>query len=392
MKVVIATGAPFWAGRLAAGLARDGHACTLLLGRSGPGTDGIPRRSLPWIDAAERGLSAMLPAYRGAVQHAVRLIYDRWAAMQVSRLSPDLVIGWSSWTRQTLVLAARRGAATALERGSTHIESQQQLLREEFLRWGFREEPVDRRICSREIAEYDLSNWITVPSTFARASFLERGVPADRLEVVPFGVDTNQFRPTRRSDSRFRVLFVGLIDLRKGVPYLLQAYERVHRHDTELLLVGPLSKDMRTLTRSLGIPYRRLSVQAPDAIAVLMAQSSVLVVPSIEEGLARVILEGMACGIPVIATTNTGAVDVISDESDGFIVAPRDVDAMADCLCFLRDHPDLARAVGVMARRKVEQAFTWDDYNRRVAEVARRRMGLTPAAAMALSGGAACAH
>lgn len=386
MKIAIATGTPFWAGHLAAGLARDGHACTLLLGTAEPDTDGITRRSLPWITLAGRGLSAALPAYRGAIQHMVRLIYDRWVATQVDRLRPDLVIGWSSWVRQTLTLAARQGAAIAIERGSTHIESQQELLREEFLRWGVREEPVDRRTRSREIAEYDLSNWITVPSTFARASFLERGVPADRLEVVPFGVDTNRFRPTGRSDSRFRILFVGLIDLRKGVPYLLQAYERVRRHDTELLLVGSLSRNMRTLTRSLGIPYGRLSVQASDAIAVLMAQSSVLVVPSIEEGLARVILEGMACGIPVIATTNTGAVDVIADREDGFIVAPRDVDAMADCLGFLRDHPDCAAAMGARARRKVEQTFTWDDYNRRVAEVARRRMGLIPAAAMVLSG------
>ena len=169
MNVVIATGGLFWAGHLAHALSGDGYACTLLTG--GPPTylAGIRVRSFPLMHLAERSLSAAFPRRRGLIEYAAKVVFDRWVARQVQALSPDLVIGWSSFVTHTLTEAARHRAATALERGSTHIDLQHEILCEEYARWGVRDEPVDARVRARERVEYALADWITRPPSMNRA-------------------------------------------------------------------------------------------------------------------------------------------------------------------------------------------------------------------------------
>jgi len=93
-------------------------------------------------------------------------------------------------------------------------------------------------------------------------------------------------------------------------------------------------------------------------LRALYQQSSVLVLPSIEEGFGVVIAEAMACGVPVIATPNTAAPDLIRDGVDGFIVPIRDVGALTDRLLALRNQPDLRQEMGMAARERI-RAFSW---------------------------------
>jgi glycosyltransferase involved in cell wall biosynthesis len=95
----------------------------------------------------------------------------------------------------------------------------------------------------------------------------------------------------------------------------------------------------------------------------------VAVLPSISDGFGLVILEAMACGIPVIATDRTGAADLMEDGAHGFIVPARDVAALKERLAYLyRNHAE-AKAMGARARERVLSAFTWEHYGERVVSV-----------------------
>jgi glycosyltransferase involved in cell wall biosynthesis len=231
--------------------------------------------------------------------------------------------------------------------------------------------------------ECSLADRILVGSTFVKESFVAEGIPPAKVTVVPYGVDVSAFRPDA-SDAHhpFRVLFVGQIGQRKGISYLLEAYRRFHRRSSELVLLGNIVGDPRTLA-----PYRELfrhvSHVPHSDVPRLFRSASVLVLPSLVEGLSLVILEAMASGLPVVVSTNTGAADVVRDGVDGFVIPIRDPDAIVGKLELLHRDPERRRWMGQNARARAEE-FTWDRYTRRVVDAlseysAARTANLSPA-------------
>jgi glycosyltransferase involved in cell wall biosynthesis len=106
----------------------------------------------------------------------------------------------------------------------------------------------------------------------------------------------------------------------------------------------------------------------------LYSQASVLVLPSVEEGLALVMGQAMACGVPVIATTNTGAGDLITDGRDGFIVPVRDPVAIQERLEYLASHPDARAAMGSAALEKVRSLNGWGRYAEQMLHLYRQQL------------------
>ena len=94
----------------------------------------------------------------------------------------------------------------------------------------------------------------------------------------------------------------------------------------------------------------------------VMSRSHVLVLPSVEEGLAMVMAQAMACGCPVVASNHTGAEDLMTDGMEGFIVPVRDVEMLAEKLQQLADDPILRDEMGNKALQKVKGLGGWDDY------------------------------
>ena len=269
------------------------------------------------------------------------------------------------------------GALTVCDRGSQHIRTQDEILREEAERCGVRRfQSVDPRVVVKEEAEYEEADCIFVPSTFARDSFLRAGVNPGKVITVPFGVRLEAFFPTGKRDDVFRILSVARLSLGKGIRYLLEATSRLALPNSEVVLRGPATPESQRILA----PYkRRFRLHPPvsrhtDALRNLYSQASVFVLASIDEGLAYVMCEAMACGVPVIATTNTGAAEVITDGKDGFIVPIRNPDAIAERLQYLYDHPEERAAMGRAALEKVRSLGGWRQYAERVVSVYREKL------------------
>ena len=178
--------------------------------------------------------------------------------------------------------------------------------------------------------------------------------------------DSNRFvRPDGVAPpcGSFEVLFAGQVALRKGIPYLLKAFARLRHAHKRLTIVGSIHDHMRPLLRELPTENVTFTGSLPQTELIeKMSRSHVLVLPSIEEGLALVQAQAMACQCPVIATEATGAEDLFNDGVEGFIIPDRDVEALADRLQRVAEDPSLQARLSAAALLRVRSIGGWDAY------------------------------
>jgi starch synthase len=261
--------------------------------------------------------------------------------------------------------AKKRGAKYICDRGSSHIRFQNQILHEEYDRQGLSFAGVDSRVIDAEEAEYDLADAITVPSTFAKDTFVAAGVSSQKVRVLPLGVELARFRAVSSPRAHeFQVLFAGSICIRKGIHYLLDAYEKLNHPGKKLVLVGGVEPKLEPLL-SKGRERQDIVCTGhlpQEEMMRVMSESHVLVLPSVEDGFGLVMAQAMACGCPVIASTNTGGPDLFDDEVEGFFVPIRNSDAIAGRLQRLADNPELRASMGQRAVARVRSLGGWDRY------------------------------
>jgi alpha-maltose-1-phosphate synthase len=290
------------------------------------------------------------------------LSFDRWTNNRIAPCDAFIAISGAGLLTGRKVQA--NGGVFLCDRGSTHQRYQENVVADEYRRWNLPQPLSKPHITIREEEIYVTADAITVPSSVARRSFLQMGIAPEKVHVIPYGVRLDQF--TRTEDppqNSFEVLFAGQISIRKGIPYLLQAFARVKHPHKRLTIVGAVQDDMRGLLSTL--PSEDVVFTGPlpqPQLAKKMSASHLLVLPSIEEGLALVQGQAMACGCPVLATTATGAEDLFIDGQQGFIVPDRDVDALTERMQQIADDSELQRKLSEAAMLRVKNLGGWDQY------------------------------
>jgi starch synthase len=334
--------------------------------------EGLDKRlveTYPWLHVAEYavGRSPVDLRWLGdQLGYANALAFDRWTEKRLKRLEqrPDALIGISGSSLSSGAWLQREGGVFVCDRGSTHQRYQQQIVEEEYAIWGVNRPVSDERDTVREEAIYRQADAITVPSSFVARSFVEMGVPAEKVFTIPYGVRLEKFLPVGEpAQGEFNVLFAGAPGLRKGVPYLLQAFTNLKHSRKTLRIAGYVQENLKAALKRL--PKENVEFLGPVSqpeLVKLMSQSHVLVLPSIEEGLALVQAEAMACGCPVIGSTNTGGDDLYTDGVEGFIVPIRDAQAITDRMQALADDPELQRSMRAAALLRVQAMGGWTRY------------------------------
>ncbi|MDB4916567.1 MAG: glycosyl transferase, group 1 [Gemmatimonadetes bacterium] len=222
-----------------------------------------------------------------------------------------------------------------------------------------------------ELAEESrMADCCIVASGYTKRTVVENGVDESRVRVIPYGVDLDAFCPLPElSQGKFRVVFVGQMVQRKGLSYLLHAWELLGLTDSELVLAGRGGMDRKQL--SLAGKDIRVEIGASRArIRELYQSADVFCMPSLAEGSGLVYLEALACGTPVIGTRNTIVDDIVTEGKDGFVIGIRDRDAIADRLQWCHANRDALRRMRLDARLLAEQ-FTWKRFRDGVASVAQ---------------------
>jgi glycosyltransferase involved in cell wall biosynthesis len=219
------------------------------------------------------------------------------------------------------------------------------------------------------VEETRLASSFLAASSFTKRSLIEHGATA-KITVVPYGVDLQRFRPggaEKNESGPLRLLFVGRINQRKGIKYLLEALQTFTPDEVQLTVCGRVVDGLELFQGMEAKVLVRPNVSGEELVAAYQ-DADLFCFPSVAEGFGQVLLEALACGLPILSTTHTAAPDLIVDGVEGFVVEPRRPDLLVERIRWAVEHRTDLKRMGVAARQRAE-LFTWK----------RFRLGVTDA-------------
>lgn len=243
---------------------------------------------------------------------------------------------------------------------------------------------AERHFLARQAARaaFRRAAWVTACSEDLRNRAVALGAHADRISVVPYGVDSDRFRPDPRARAEGRatlgvaddvplVFAFGRLARKKGFEYLIEAAALLRRDYPALRVVlageGDLDARLRAQAAAAGVAdcVQFLGVVPHHMTPTLLAAADVGVAPSIHDeagnvdGLPNTVLEIMASGTPLVATPVGGIGAVAADGHTARIVPERDAGALAAAIAGLLRQPSLGTAIGRQAREVVCRDYSW---------------------------------
>ncbi|MGH7797290.1 MAG: glycosyltransferase family 4 protein [Candidatus Binatia bacterium] len=301
------------------------------------------------------------------------MIFDRYAASRLKRPGGILIL------TPGMIHTARRAKAlgyTVFLYGATpdprYLLEQIRTEREAFgLKVG--EEDNDRsRMVARWTASLALTDYLLAVSEFSKETYITYGFPQERVSVAPLGVSLQRFPRTRPSEMKhFTCLFVGHVNgttgIVKGLQYLLPAWAELKLENATLVICGKIGAEADEIIRRYKGLLGNVEFKGPVSDpGDYYRKAAVFVLPSVAEGMAKVTIEAMATGRPVIVTPNCGA--VARDRVDGFYVPPRDVEALKERMLYFYEHREEVARMGANASEWA-QRFSWERFSQQIADV-----------------------
>ena len=283
----------------------------------------------------------------------------------------DIAYGYEDCAEQFFTAALEVGVRRAYDLPIAYWETAQRLLREEaerYPRWkmtlsGMRDSPEK---LERKTRELELAELVLCPSKFVYESLPHEVQRTKKCVVVPFGSPeiAESVAVQSTGDRPLRVLFAGALTQRKGLADLFAAMKLVQSANVELVVMGSLLQPLESYRREYA-QFRYEQPRPHAEVLRLMQSCDVLVLPSIVEGRALVQQEAMASGLPVIATRNAGADDLIEQGVTGFVVPIRSPEAIAEKIEWCAANRTALRGMGIAAQKRARQ-FTWASYGEQV--------------------------
>jgi len=306
------------------------------------------------------GLGRRLPVDRWQ-----RTLFDASVARNLKSDPADIFVGYSGSALRSLERANGSGVTTIVERCSSHIRTQASILEEEYRRFGYESGPVEEAYIEHEEQEYHTADFVVTPSEFVYGSFLDHGVPEEKVRLVPYAVDPSKYSPGEDTgDGTLRFLFAGRVDLRKGIPYLLEAWDDVDLENAELIVAGPIQQSVESIVAEYRGRDDVTLLGWTDDMESLYRKADVFIFPTLEEGSAYVTYEAMASGLPIITTSHSGWVG--TDGEHGLEVPIRNTKALEIAIHNMSDNISERIEMGQRARDLVSENFSWDDYGERI--------------------------
>jgi glycosyltransferase involved in cell wall biosynthesis len=220
-------------------------------------------------------------------------------------------------------------------------------------------------------AHVEMSDYVIALSDYAKDTYVYHGFPKERIFVAPLGIDLQRFKTTRpRSSGRMVYLLMahvtGTTGILKGLQYLLRAWSELKLKNATLRVCGDIGPEAQQLIAKQSGNLK--DVEFTGAVSNpqdYFQSSSVFVLPSVAEGLPKVVLEAMACGRPIITTPILKP--VVRDGVDGFYVPMRDVEALKERMVYFYDHRQEIARMGINASERA-RSFTWERFSNQIAE------------------------
>ena len=314
---------------------------------------------------------------RSIFEPAMHRWFARWAASVVSSRDLDVIHGFSGVSEEFFKATEDKGALRTLVRGSAHIDEQFTVLATEEKRAKIHIEKPSDWMRDRENREYELADYIFVLSHYAHDSFVARGVPAAKLRVLPLGAELAKFRPTAtiitkrrdriRSGGPLRILTVGSFSLQKGAIDYVEIARAMSRL-CHFRFVGTVVNDAITLRQHANTTIEFLPRVPQSDLRRCYEWGDVFLYPTLQDGYAVVLAQAVTAVLPVLATTNCAAPELVRQGENGWVLPIRRADLFIDKLKWCDTHrEELATMVEMTYDHYVLR--DWSDVARDFVEI-----------------------
>jgi glycosyltransferase involved in cell wall biosynthesis len=289
-------------------------------------------------------------------------LFDRWAAGRLPDADATAVMACEISARTTFRRARRLGLTTLLDAPSIHHAAQDRL-------HGTTDSPsLHRRIVRIKDEEIALADHILTVSELARGTYLDAGVPPEKVHAVPLGADLDLFSPgEEKKTGDLTFLFAGATIRRKGFDLLLDAFDRAGLA-ARLRIVGSRGDLGHLLDSRQDGRITFLGPRPQSELAMELRRADLLVLPSRNDSYAMVVAEALASGLAVLISEMVGARDLVTEGKTGWIVPVEDAAALALRMAWCAGHPEAVRAMGPDCRQAAGGA-TWPAYHQRLGEL-----------------------
>ena len=322
-------------------------------------------RSLGWESSLRRKSAGPTP-YHGYIEVGRRFALQVCETLKRRNdLGPDSILfAYDTGALEAMEWGRKRGIKCVLNQMDPN-RMEVELVREEekhWPGWSTHITEVPEAYFRRREQEWSLADRVVVNSEFCRQALVQQGVPVKKLLVVPLCYEpdqselkANELPPdlgAKQKKDPLRVLFLGQVILRKGIQYLLSAARLLERENIHFDVVGSIGISREAVASAPGNLTFHGRVGRDEA-ATWYRRADVFVLPTLSDGFAITQLEAMAHGLPVISTPCSGA--VVTDGMDGFIIPPRNPEALIESLHRYMSDPDLLLKQRVAALEKSKQ-------------------------------------
>lgn len=312
--------------------------------------------------------------------HALAL-HDYLVSQRIKNLEGriDVVHAWPSGSLKTLRAARELGIPTVLERPNSHTRFAYEVVGAECRRLGItphHEFTYKPGTLEREEAEFAAADFLLCPSTFVQQTFIDKGFSRDRLLCHQYGFDQKVYFPDAKKDAKrqFTMLFVGVDQVRKGLHFALEAWQKCTAHRSgKFLIAGELTYEFRKrFSQYLQLPSVVVLGHRRD-VPELMRNADILILPTIEEGSPLVCAEAIGSGcVPVASKVCEG---VCTHMRNSLIHNTGDVDTLAEHITVLHEDRELLRRLRDEAIRGIPN-LTWEAAGERLLQCYKQAIWL----------------
>lgn len=231
---------------------------------------------------------------------------------------------------------------------------------------------------------FEQAAMVIVVSEHMKQQLLKLGCPAERLQLLPYGIDTGIFKPGSNAIKDNTFVSCGRFVAKKAPDLTIRAFEKVLSKlpEARLMMIGDgeLLDSCKNQVNEKGLNHAVdfKGALSPAAVAEIFNRSRVFVHPSVTtsqndaEGTPLTIMEAGACGLPVISTIHGGIPGVIMDNETGYLLAEGDVEGLADKMLHLATNPHLAQGMGEKASTLIMQQHNLNVYTERLFSLISR--------------------
>ncbi|MGI0483595.1 glycosyltransferase family 4 protein, partial [Geminocystis sp. CENA526] len=281
-------------------------------------------------------------------------LFSRWVAKQIIHQDYNAIYSFSGIAEELFnSIPSENKTIKFLVRGSSHIEIQKKLLEEEknracrVLGKSIEIDKPEEWIIAREKREYELADQVIVLSSFAYNSFLEQGFSQNKLKILPLGAQLSQFRPDAEiiekrcqrilSGQPLKIMMVGTFSLRKGIIDFIEIAQQTS-DKFKFQFVGAISPDGNDLSKKSLNFIEMNPRQTESELFQFYNNADIFIFTSIEDGFAVVISQAQAAGLPILATTNCSALDIVTEDVTGWVLPIRSPELFVKRLLWCHEH------------------------------------------------------